>query len=112
MCVVASSTSCSCLVRLAIVLVMPPQHSPRLHCLPAKTPNVIRQYRLRLGLTQREVAGLLAVRPTTVSAWERGLTCPSAALVLRLAKVLNTLAEALYPQFYVPRKRESDATAS
>jgi len=91
---------------------MPPQHSQRFHYRAAKNPNAIRQYRLRLGLTQREVADLLSIRPTTVSAWERGLTCPSAALVLRLAKVLNTLAEALYPQFYVPRTREGIANAA
>ena len=86
---------------------MPPQHSKRFSRIPSKVPNTIRNYRLALGLTQREVAGLVGIRPATVSEWERGLTCPSVALLLRLAKVLNTLAEALYPQFYLRREREA-----
>ena len=79
---------------------MPPQYSTRLRRTPSKLPNSIRKYRLSLGLTQREVAEQIGTRAATVSEWERGLTCPSSALLLRLAKVLNTLAEALYPQFY------------
>ena len=85
---------------------MPPQHSSRFHRTPPKVPNAIRRYRLQLGLTQRELAGLVGIRPATISEWERGLTCPSVAPVLRLAKVLNTLAEALYPQFYHRRGEE------
>ncbi len=83
---------------------MPPQHSSRFRRIPPKNPNTIRKYRLQLGLTQRELAAFLHIRPATISEWERGLTCPSAAPLLRLAKSLNTLAEALYPQFYSPIK--------
>jgi len=72
---------------------------------------MIRKYRLGLGLTQREVAALLGMRASTVSVWERGLTCPSAAQLLRLAKILNTLAEALYPQFYLRADGEAVAAA-
>lgn len=86
---------------------MPPQRSPRFPRVPPKTPNEIRAYRLRLNLTQRDVAALLGIRPSTVSTWERGLACPTGPALLGLAKALNTLAEALYPQFY---RRREDAT--
>ncbi len=32
--------------------------------------------------------------------WERGLTLPSVPKLLRMAKVLGTLAESLYMDFY------------
>jgi transcriptional regulator with XRE-family HTH domain len=89
---------------------MPPQHSTRLRRIRSKVPNTIRKYRLGLGLTQREVAEMVGIRPATVSEWERGVTCPSVALLLRLAKILDTLAEALYPQFYL--RRESEGVAA
>lgn len=79
---------------------MPPQYSSRLRKVPTRLANQIRKYRLGLGLTQLEVAKSLGIRPGTFSSWERGLTCPAGPMLLRLAKVLNTLAEALYPQFY------------
>lgn len=79
---------------------MPPQYSSRLRRGPTKLPNQIRRYRLQSGLTQREIARVLKIRTSTFSAWERGLTCPVGSHLLRLAKVLDTLSEALYPQFY------------
>lgn len=89
---------------------MPPQYSSRFTRVPPKVPNTIRKYRLQLGLTQREVAELVGTQASTVSGWERGLSCPAGALLLRLAKVLNTLAEALYPQFY--RRREGEVVSA
>jgi len=91
---------------------MPPQYSSRLRRIPAKVPNHIRRYRLQVGLTQREIARRLGVRLSTVSSWERGLTCPIGSLMLRLAKLLNTLAESLYPQFYGTRGPEEAVTAA
>lgn len=38
-----------------------------------------------------------------VSRWERGKTLPTVPNLFRLAKALNTFAEALYPDFYIPR---------
>jgi transcriptional regulator with XRE-family HTH domain len=83
---------------------MPPQYSARLSRLRPRFANEIRRYRLQVGLTQTEVARGLGVRASTLSSWERGQTCPAGPTLLRLAKVLNTLAEALYPQFYLLRK--------
>lgn len=91
---------------------MPPQHSARLSRHPSKVPNTIRKYRLALGLTQRELAALLGIRPATISEWERGLTCPSAEPLLKLAKTLSTLAESLYPQFYLRHSVEGEVIAS
>ena len=91
---------------------MPPQYSTRFRRFPPRTPNTIRKYRLALGLTQRQVAELIGIGPARVSEWERGQTCPSSASLLRLAKALNTLAEALYPQFYLRPEREAVAAAS
>lgn len=89
---------------------MKPQYSTRLRRIPPKVRNEIRRYRLQLGLTQRELARQLGVRLSTMSSWERGMTCPSARMVFRLAKLLSTLGEALYPDFYVLQRR-SDVTA-
>jgi transcriptional regulator with XRE-family HTH domain len=90
---------------------MPPQYSSRLRKVPARLANQIRKYRLVLGLTQLEVARSLGIRSATFSSWERGLTCPTGPMLLRLAKVLNTLAEALYPQFYrTPGQADSDTS--
>jgi len=90
---------------------MPPQYSSRLRKTPPKLANQIRKYRLGLGLTQLEVARSLGIRSATFSSWERGLTCPTGPMLLRLAKVLNTLAEALYPQFCLGREQPGLTTA-
>lgn len=60
-------------------------------------------------MTQGELAKRLKVRPETISAWERGMTCPTVAFLLRLAKILGTLAESLYPQFYFRGTEENVA---
>jgi DNA-binding XRE family transcriptional regulator len=80
-----------------------PQYSSRLRRTSPKTPNQIRRYRLQVALTQRELASRIGTRAATISSWERGRTCPAVPLVFRLAKTLDTLAEALYPEFYLIR---------
>ena len=82
---------------------MKPQYSSRLGRIPPKVANEIRRYRLQLGLTQRELARRFGVSASTFSSWERGMTCPAVPTVFRLAKYLNTLGEALYPDFYLIR---------
>ena len=89
---------------------MKPQYSSRLRRIRPKVRNEIRRYRLQLGITQREIAWKCGVRLSTFSSWERGITCPSSELLLRLAKILNTLAEGLYPEFYRVQK-EKQVTA-
>lgn len=80
---------------------MPPQYSARFDREVTRAANTIRRYRLQLGLTQGDVARVIGIRPATLSQWERGVSCPSVENLLRLAKALGTLAEALYPQFYL-----------
>ncbi len=91
---------------------MPPQYSSRLRRVPPRFRNQIRSYRLRLGLTQLEGARRLGIRVATFSSWERGQTCPTGPMLLRLAKVLSTLAEALYPEYYLVRGSEEPGKTS
>jgi transcriptional regulator with XRE-family HTH domain len=81
---------------------MPPQYTPRFSRRSPRFDNQIRDYRVKAGLSQRELGRQLGLGRHAVSAWERGLTCPSTPVLLRLAKALSTLAEALYPEFYKP----------
>lgn len=74
---------------------MAPQYTPRPSRLPVRYPNQIRLYRLRAGLSQEDLGRALGVGKNTVSAWERGLTCPIAPFLMRLAKALGTLSEEL-----------------
>lgn len=70
-------------------------------------PNRIREYRLRAGLTQAMLGKLIGKGRSVVSTWERGCSLPRLPNVFRLARALDTLAEALYAAFYFP-KREDD----
>jgi transcriptional regulator with XRE-family HTH domain len=76
------------------------QHTPRGSRHSPRFPNKIREYRLKAGLTQRKLASLLGRGRDAVSSWERGLTLPNVPRLMRMAKVLGTLAETLYMDFY------------
>lgn len=78
------------------------QLTPRLSLKPIRFPNRIREYRLRLGLSQEALGALIRKNRKVISAWERGQQFPAGPVLLRLAKVLNTLAESLYEGFYSP----------
>jgi DNA-binding XRE family transcriptional regulator len=90
---------------------MPPQYTSRLSRRPRKHSNEIRRYRVQLGLTQRALAASLGVGITTISAWERGLTCPTTPLLLKLAKALNTLTEHLYRDYFWPAEKQVPANS-
>src|SRR5262249_11948532 len=77
------------------------RHAPRF-------PNSIREYRLKAGLSQRRLAAALGRGRNAVSSWERGLTLPSVPRLMRMAKVLGTLAESLYMKFYAPAEQEGE----
>jgi len=81
---------------------MPVQHTPRASRHSPRFPSRIREYRLKAGLTQRKLAELLGCGRDAVSSWERGLSLPSIPKLMRMAKVLGTLAESLYMEFYAP----------
>jgi transcriptional regulator with XRE-family HTH domain len=69
------------------------RHAPRF-------PNTIRHYRLKAGLSQAKLAALLGRGNDAVSSWERGLSLPNVPCLMRMAKILGTLAESLYQDFY------------
>lgn len=87
------------------------QHTPRASRHVARFPNTIREYRLKAGLSQRKLAALLGRSKDAVSSWERGLNLPSVPLLMRMAKILGTLAESLYRHFYETIRGE-EATKS
>jgi len=43
----------------------------------------IRRSRVRLGLTQRQVADRVGVDPVTISRWERGVSAPHSPAIIR-----------------------------
>lgn len=69
-------------------------------------PNRIREYRIKAGLSQRQLGVALGHGRNVVSAWERGLSLPPVPKLMQMAKVLDTLAEALYRDYYSPLRRE------
>src|SRR5437016_1521429 len=82
-------------------VVMPIQHTPRASLHAPQFPNKIRDYRLKAGLSQRTLAEMLGRGRDAVSSWERGRTLPNVPRLMRMAKILGTLAESLYMDFYV-----------
>ena len=76
------------------------QRTPRPPKAPARYPNRIRDYRIKGGLNQRQLAKRVGRALSMVALWERGRRLPSAPNLFRLAKALNTFAEALYPVLY------------
>jgi len=84
------------------------QHTPRASRHTPRFPNKIREYRLKAGLSQRKLAGLLGRGKDAVSSWERGLTLPNVPRLLKMAKILGTLAESLYIDFYATFPKEGE----
>jgi transcriptional regulator with XRE-family HTH domain len=78
------------------------QFTPRPTRLQVRFPNRIREYRLKAGLSQRSLAGLLGLQRNAISAWERGISSPVVSHLFRMAKTLGTLAESLYLELYSP----------
>ena len=78
------------------------RHTPRF-------PNKIREYRLKAGLSQRKLAEMLGRGRNAISSWERGLTLPSVPRLLKMAKILGTLAESLYMDFYATFPKDGEA---
>lgn len=62
-----------------------------------KTPNNLRQYRLKAGLRQLDVARLLGKDFTDrLSRWENGLAMPNIVNLFRLAEIYKVHPEQLY----------------
>jgi transcriptional regulator with XRE-family HTH domain len=50
----------------------------------------LRTARRSAGLTQKQLAEVLAVESITVSRWERGVTTPSVSRLRRIAEITGT----------------------
>lgn len=62
------------------------------------TPDEIREARLRLGLTQFQLAAVMGLRgPQTVSEWERGARTPSETAARLLRAYLDGYKPADWP---------------
>ena len=57
---------------------------------PVKTGALIRQFRMQMQLTQKQLADRIRVSDKAVSKWERGNGCPDIALLSALADVFGT----------------------
>lgn len=57
--------------------------------------RIVAARRKRLGLSQEALAEATGLHPTYISLIERGLRCPSARVLLSLAKGLSTKASGL-----------------
>ena len=55
-----------------------------------KTGEIIKMFRTRLGLTQKELANRICVSDKAVSKWETGNGCPDVSLLSALAEVFGT----------------------
>jgi DNA-binding XRE family transcriptional regulator len=95
---------------LATIARMELQHTPRPSRHAPRFPNKIREYRLKAGLSQRKLAKFLGRGRNAVSSWERGLTLPNVPRLMRMAKILGTLAESLYMEFYATLSEEPEPT--
>jgi transcriptional regulator with XRE-family HTH domain len=83
------------------------KYRPRKAPLKLETPGQrIRAARVALGLTQREVGGLLRTDQTTISAWEKDKTNLAGPSLVALAELLQTTPEALLTGvgFHVPQE--------
>ncbi len=61
-----------------------------------KLKNHIRQHRVRMNLTQEQLARQVDVRRQTIIAIERGRYNPSALLVFKIARVLGMRVDELF----------------
>lgn len=55
-----------------------------------KTGELIREFRIKKGLTQKQLAERINVSDKAVSKWERGNGCPDVSLLTALAEVFGT----------------------
>ena len=86
------------------------QYTPRRTSQPARFPNAIREYRIKAGFSQKKLGELVGRSRRVISKWECGRIVPRLPDVFRLAKTLNTLAEALYAGMYCTYPREKSST--
>jgi len=65
-----------------------------------RVANNIRVLRTHAGLSQRELARLLGVKPVAVWSWEHERAMPAGDLALKLSQILGVTVEDLYQKDY------------
>lgn len=63
-----------------------------------QTGDLIKDARIKAGITQAELAERLGVTPQAVSQYERGIKKPKLETVIRIAEALGVLVPDLYPE--------------
>jgi transcriptional regulator with XRE-family HTH domain len=58
--------------------------------------NVLVQCRKEKGITQKELAEELDLKPTTIASWEQGLSLPSIQMLYRLSKYYDKTIAYMY----------------
>lgn len=58
--------------------------------------NKISEYRIKAGLTQRQLAAKVKITYQSLQRYESGIICPSVTTAIDIAKALNTTVEELY----------------
>lgn len=61
--------------------------------------NIIEKKRIRLGLTQKDLAKIIGVDRTTVGKWELGRSIPHVDKLLALSKILECSIEDIYSSY-------------
>jgi transcriptional regulator with XRE-family HTH domain len=64
-----------------------------------KCPNKLKEYRLKAGLTQKQVAEKLGLQcEDRLSHWERGQGMPSVLNLIKLSRIYKGTSNDLYPK--------------
>lgn len=64
-------------------------------------PNSLKEYRLKAGLLQIQVAEMLNLLSSDrISRWEHGLSMPDSINLFRLARIYNAFPHELYRDIY------------
>jgi DNA-binding XRE family transcriptional regulator len=62
-------------------------------------PNNLKEYRIKAGLTQKQVARKLGFsNEVSICHWEQGKNIPNLINLLKLSKLYNSNAESLYSE--------------
>jgi putative transcriptional regulator len=62
----------------------------------SRVRNLVREHRLRLGLTQEELASAAGVSRQSIISIERGRYVPSLSLALRISRVFGCTTDDLF----------------
>lgn len=57
--------------------------------------NIIKELRLKMGISQQKLADILFVNQTAVSQWERGTSKPSSEMLIKLSYIFNVSTDCL-----------------